>query len=120
MNNHAICLRHYLNTESLSEAELNDIQVASSDSSEVFSVENMERVEAQTFRTSSTGTKAGGFKLLGQMHRLVRGGSSPASGAVGVVVLTLHKANNIEKKGLVGKADPYVVMEVRSWKYLDI
>ena len=27
-------------------------------------------------------------------------------------MVTVHKALNIEKKGLVGKADPYVVMEV--------
>ena len=30
----------------------------------------------------------------------------------GWAVVTVHKALNIEKKGLVGKADPYVVMEV--------
>ena len=109
---------------------MNDIQVASSHSGEIFSVENMERVETaltQSSRSSSSGSTTGGSrvsgtKLLGQMESLVRG-SSPAPGAAGVILLTVHKANSIEKKGLVGKADPYVVIEVRmrsSWKYLDI
>ena len=29
-----------------------------------------------------------------------------------MVIITVHKATDIEKKGLVGKADPYVVLEV--------
>ena len=93
--------------------------MASSDSGEIFSVENMERVETtltQSSRTSSSDTTGGsrpsGSKLLGQMESLVRG-SSPAPGTVGVILLTVHKANSIAKKGLVGKADPYVVMQVR-------
>ena len=115
MTNNITILRHYLNTESLSEAELNDIQVASSDSGEIFSVEKVEKVE--TSRSSSSASTSGdsrvsGSKLLDQMHSLLRG-SSPASGAPGVILLTVHKANSIEKKGLVGKADPYVVMQVR-------
>lgn len=110
----AISGRHYLNTESLSEAELSDIQVASSDSGEIFSVENLEAVKSSRSRSSVTtgGSRVSGSKLLGQMESLVRG-SSPAPGAVGLVLLTVHKANSIEKKGLVGKADPYVVMQVR-------
>ena len=31
---------------------------------------------------------------------------------MGMVIITVHKATDIEKKGLVGKADPYVVLEV--------
>ena len=101
---------------------MNDIQVASSDSGEIFSMENMERVETaltQSSRSSSSGSTTGGSrvpgtKLLGQMESLVRGpSSSQAPGADGVIILTVHKANSIEKKGLVGKADPYVVMQVR-------
>ena len=99
---------------------MKDIQVASSDSEDIFSVENMARVETQvetqSSRASSGGNTGGsrmsGSKLLGQMESLVRG-SSPVSGAVGVVLLTVHKANSIEKKGRVGKADPYVVIQVR-------
>ena len=30
----------------------------------------------------------------------------------GYVVITIHKALDIEKKGMVGKADPYVVLQV--------
>ena len=95
---------------------MKDIQVASSDSEDIFSVENMARVETQSSRASSGGNTGGsrmsGSKLLGQMESLVRG-SSPVSGAVGAVIITVHKANAIEKKGRVGKADPYVVMQVR-------
>ena len=103
--------------------------MASSDSGEIFSAENMERVETaltQSSRSSSSDTTGGSrvasSKLLGQMESLLRG-SSPAPGAAGVIILTVHKANSIEKKGLVGKADPYVVMQVRmrsSWKYWNI
>ena len=32
----------------------------------------------------------------------------------GYVVITIHKALDIEKKGMVGKADPYVVLQVFS------
>jgi len=35
---------------------------------------------------------------------------------MGMVIITVHKATDIEKKGLVGKADPYVVLEYQDQK----
>merc|ERR1711936_1435014 len=37
-------------------------------------------------------------------------------GSMGMVIITVHKAIDIEKKGLVGKADPYVVLEYQDQK----
>merc|ERR1719369_2345036 len=34
----------------------------------------------------------------------------------GQVILTVHKANNVEKKGMMGKADPYVVLKYANQK----
>eukprot|EP00090_Calanus_glacialis_P045161 TRINITY_DN8222_c0_g1_i1.p1 TRINITY_DN8222_c0_g1~~TRINITY_DN8222_c0_g1_i1.p1 ORF type:complete len:693 (+),score=210.25 TRINITY_DN8222_c0_g1_i1:41-2119(+) len=50
--------------------------------------------------------------LLEQMNQIVRpiANTSAEGFAPGQVVLTVHKAKDIEKKGFVGKADPYVVL----------
>jgi len=51
--------------------------------------------------------------LLEQMNQIVRPLATSSNGEVipaGQLVLTIHKAREIEKKGLVGKADPYVVI----------
>merc|ERR1719219_2490196 len=107
-------VRHYLNIESLSVEEINDIRIASSDTGEIFSTEKIERVDKTTTLTR-TGKSVSSSKLLDQMHNMVRG-SSPGIAAAGVIILTVHKANSIEKKGLVGKADPYVVMQLGDQK----
>ena len=49
-------------------------------------------------------------KLLGQMERKVLGESQ--DGIMGYFIITVHKALNVEKKGLVGKADPYLKLQV--------
>jgi len=56
--------------------------------------------------------------LLEQMNQIVRPiANAAATGFVpGQVVLTVHKAKEIAKKGLVGKADPYVVLSYGSQK----
>ena len=38
--------------------------------------------------------------------------SGSSNQSPGYVVITIHKALDIEKKGMVGKADPYVVLQV--------
>ena len=50
--------------------------------------------------------------LLEQMNQIVRpiANTSAEGFAPGQVVLTVHKAKDIEKKGFVGKADPYVLL----------
>jgi len=48
--------------------------------------------------------------LMEQMNKIVAPVASSPGIAPGQVVLTVHKAKDIEKKGLVGKADPYVVL----------
>jgi len=48
--------------------------------------------------------------LLEQMNKIVAPVGSSSGLSPGQVVLTVHKAKDIEKKGLVGKADPYVVL----------
>ena len=47
------------------------------------------------------------------MSQIVAGATETSGDGfqAGGVVITVHKATNIEKKGLVGKADPYVVVK---------
>ena len=47
------------------------------------------------------------------MSQIVAGATETSGDGfqAGEVVITVHKATNIEKKGLVGKADPYVVVK---------
>ena len=42
--------------------------------------------------------------------------TSGNEGDIGAVIVTVHKAVDIEKKGLVGKADPYVLIKVRKYE----
>jgi len=69
--------------------------------------ENGDHVERKPLKKKSTQL------LLEQMNQIVRpiANVSGDSFEQGQVVLTVHKASNIEKKGLVGKADPYVVLK---------
>ena len=38
---------------------------------------------------------------------------------VGYLVVTVHKAENLEKKGFVGKSDPYLLLKVIFYAHLD-
>lgn len=92
--------------------------MASSHTEEVLSSENIKEVDLTQSReiktVSSSGKKKSSIKLLDQMQTMLRGDSLREIQGGGVISITVHKARNIEKKGLVGKADPYVVMQVRS------
>ena len=92
--------------------------MASSQTDEVFSSEKIKEVDLTQSRekktVTSSGKKKSSIKLLDQMQTMLRGDSSREIPGGGVISITVHKARNIEKKGLVGKADPYVVMQVRS------
>lgn len=113
-------VRHYLDTKSLTEKELNDIHVASCHTEEVLSSENIKEVDLTQSReiktVSSSGKKKSSIKLLDQMQTMLRGDSLREIQGGGVISITVHKARNIEKKGLVGKADPYVVMQLGDQK----
>jgi Ca2+-dependent lipid-binding protein len=39
-------------------------------------------------------------------------GSQPKQKPLGTITLTLHRAKDIEKKGIMGKADPYAILKV--------
>jgi len=66
--------------------------------------ENGNNVEKKPLQKKSTQL------LMEQMNKIVAPVVSSSGLAPGKVVLTVHKARDIEKKGLVGKADPYVVL----------
>jgi len=66
--------------------------------------ENGNNVEKKPLKKKSTQL------LMEQMNKIVAPIGSSSGIAAGNVVLTVHKAKDIEKKGLVGKADPYVVL----------
>eukprot|EP00092_Neocalanus_flemingeri_P009175 GFUD01009876.1.p1 GENE.GFUD01009876.1~~GFUD01009876.1.p1 ORF type:complete len:669 (+),score=172.37 GFUD01009876.1:51-2057(+) len=69
--------------------------------------ENGNNVERKPMKKTST------QRLLEQMNQIVRP-IADATGdglASGQLLVTVHKARSVEKKGLVGKADPYVVLK---------
>ena len=68
--------------------------------------ENGNQVDRKPLKKKST------QMLLEQMNQIVRpiANASGESLEPGQVIVTVHKASDIEKKGLVGKADPYVVL----------
>ena len=55
--------------------------------------------------------KGSDSRLLGQMENILNK-TDDAENSDGVLVVTVHRALNIEKKGFVGKADPYVQIQV--------
>ena len=85
--------------------------MASSDTEDIVTSESFKEVNQVKTKEVTTVTSSNP-RLLDQMHRMVRGKSSGEISREGVICVTVHKAKNIEKKGLVGKADPYVVLEV--------
>merc|ERR1740128_418042 len=74
--------------------------------------ENGNQVESKALKKTSTQA------LLEQMGQIVRPIADATGDGLepGQVVVTVHKASNIEKKGLVGKADPYVVLKYGTQK----
>ena len=84
-------------------------------------LKEVEQTQSKEIKTMmSSGKKASSSRLLDQMHTMLIGESSGEISGDGVISITVHKARNIEKKGLVGKADPYVVMQVRSSLYRSV
>lgn len=109
-----LVLRHYLHTAGMTEEELQSIRVAACAEEEQLEshLTNQDKTTSQVkfgraHKKSSTQT------LLSQMNAIVKPIVAPGEGEpkAGVLVITVHKANNVEKKGLVGKADPYVVLQ---------
>jgi len=115
-----VFLRHYLHYPLLSDTNLNGIRVATSNSGTNFSgimlqqlissttVPGVETTVVETKQITRKTSKSNS-KLLGQMEK-------SNDGSMGMVIITVHKAIDIEKKGLVGKADPYVVLEYQDQK----
>jgi len=100
-------LRHYLNVAGMGEEELQSIKVASccleTMDSMKCAVESLEGVEGVAERT---------FSIQEEVSE--NGDHTNAVGdsfVQGQVVLTVHKASNLEKKDFFGKSDPYVVLE---------
>jgi len=111
-------LRHYLHVPQMSNEELNSIMVAVCESNQNFSGQGSEPdvLERKTSVVTTTSTSvrksssaSSSSKLLGQMERKVLGESQ--DGIIGYFIITVHKALNVEKKGLVGKADPYLKLQ---------
>ena len=133
-----IILRHYLHVASLSEEEMKGIKVAAC------SLENMDSIEFKSigdidatgkgmvstdlakqdeipenqYAVEKTKSKQESAQLLDQMNKIVHPASKifEDKGVAGKIVVTVHKARDIEKKGLMGKADPYVVLTYGSQK----
>jgi len=115
-------LRHYLHVPQMSNEELNSIMVAVCESDQKFSGQGSEPdvLERKTsVVTTSTSVRksssSSSSKLLGQMERKVLGESQ--DGVLGYFIITVHKALNVEKKGLVGKADPYLKLQYNDQSY---
>merc|ERR1719228_1886396 len=87
-------LRHYLNIPSLSEEQIQSVKVVAC------SEDTMENVEVIEEKTITESLPAEGNVTEGNIE-------------AGIVVVTVHKARNLEKRGLVGRADPYVVIKYR-------
>merc|ERR1719228_254864 len=90
-------LRHYLNIPSLSEEQVESVKVVA------YSEDTMENVEMIEEKTISKNVP-------------VEVNTAEKSDEPGIVVVTVHKARNIEKQGLVGRADPYVLMKYNEQK----
>ena len=114
-------LRHYLNINSLSEEEKRSIKVAACIQDTMDTTENKfvtitkkevteERKQSVTYSENKQEKKTSDQSLLNQMSQIVAGATETSGDGfqAGGVVITIHKATNIEKKGLVGKADPNV------------
>jgi len=79
---------------------------------------SQEQVSSQGKRLHKSSTK---LALMDQMSHLLM----PVSGlnrqasilAPGQLIVTVHKAANLEKKGLVGKADPYIVSSIGNQRF---
>jgi len=121
-------LRHYFHLQGLTEKEIQSIKVAASEglgsnfngiSSQNIIISDAP-VQSTIVETKKSMSRKQSSKLLGQMESVV--GSQKISGSSdqspGYVVITIHKALDIEKKGMVGKADPYVVLQYHDQKPL--
>ena len=117
-------LRHYLNITSLSEEEKRSIKVAACIQDTMDTTENKfvtitkkevteVRKQSVTYLENKQEKKTSDQSILNQMSQIVAGVTETSGDGfqAGEVVITVHKATNIEKKGLVGKADPYVVVK---------
>jgi len=125
--NSFLFLRHYFHLQSFSEQEIQSIKVASCEASGtnfngIFSksiIMGDTPVQSNIIENQKSMSRQQSSKLLGQMQSVV--GSQKIAGTEetsGYVVITIHKALDIEKKGMVGKADPYVVLQYNDQKPL--
>ena len=87
----------------------NEILIEEKKASVTFSV-NENQVERKPLQKKST------QMLLEQMNQIVRPMANATAESLepGQVVVTVHKASDIETKGLLGKADPNVVLTYKT------
>ena len=92
--------------------ELGNIKIIATDDNEGLSSSSALHLSSSRDSEERINSRKGSdSRLLGQMENILNK-TDDAENSDGVLVVTVHRALNIEKKGFVGKADPYVQIQV--------